>query len=133
MSKSSYAQKFESLGDNCEFGFIQRTQGYEDGGLFRWARIKKIDDIVNIIANDFVDVYLFENLTPMNLDMIRDDKYGILFHSEVLSKRQDGIWVTEMSDEEQKRIYQREYTKRLRLVEKTRHLLKTAEKHLYLK
>lgn len=31
--------RFESLGDNCEFGFVHRRLSYEDGSLFRWARI----------------------------------------------------------------------------------------------
>ena len=28
---------FESLGDNCEFGFVQRKFGTEPAGLLRWA------------------------------------------------------------------------------------------------
>ena len=31
--------RFESLGDNCEFGIVQRTAGVEPLGLLRWANI----------------------------------------------------------------------------------------------
>src|SRR5436305_104536 len=31
------ATRFESLGDNCEFGILQRLEGAEPLGLLRWA------------------------------------------------------------------------------------------------
>jgi hypothetical protein len=130
---SNYAAKFESLGDNCEFGFIQRAQGYEEGGLFRWARIMDVDDVIKIIDNDFADAYLFENLNPMDIDMMMDDKYGIMYHTEVLSERIDGVWNAKMNKSEQKAIYEREYSKRLYLIDKTRDLLKSGNKHFVFK
>lgn len=36
-NNESLVARFESLGDNCEFGFVQRRSGVEDGGLLRWA------------------------------------------------------------------------------------------------
>ena len=33
-------QRFESLGDNCEFAFFLRASGYDEGSLFRWTLIK---------------------------------------------------------------------------------------------
>ena len=35
-------QRFESLGDNCEFAFFLRESGYDEGSLFRWTLIKTI-------------------------------------------------------------------------------------------
>lgn len=35
-------QRFESLGDNCEFAFFLRESGYDEGSLFRWTLIKKL-------------------------------------------------------------------------------------------
>ena len=39
----SKIESYISLGDNCEFGFVQRNAGFEPSGLLRWAIAKPID------------------------------------------------------------------------------------------
>ncbi len=46
---------FESLGDNCEFGFVQRHAGIEPLGLLRFAGIH-LDQLVNGLATKFPDL-----------------------------------------------------------------------------
>lgn len=84
------AAKFESLGDNCEFGFVQRRNGVESGGLLRWA-IAFPDALIENIANGFRDLYRFENLTPYAPAMVSDAGTGLRFHSQMKSR--DGVFL----------------------------------------
>jgi hypothetical protein len=47
--------RFESLGDNCEFGIVQRLAGIEPLGLLRWSNIQPAK-LVQILNNDFEGV-----------------------------------------------------------------------------
>jgi hypothetical protein len=115
---------FESIGDNCEFGLIQKNYGFDDGSLLKWARIPKVDQLVNFFENDFQDFYLLENIFPKWNDMIEDRKYGLWFHSDLSSKvvEKQRRWCIEDADE-RKRIYDIEYEKRSYLVEKLKTTL----------
>ena len=46
----SKIESYISLGDNCEFGFVQRNAGFEPSGLLRWAIAKPID-VVRFLEN----------------------------------------------------------------------------------
>lgn len=92
---SDVISRFENLGDDCEFGLVQRYFGLEPLGLFRfnWISMDKLlpgldsgfaglDDIGNIharpdIAGEFI---------------IHDDRYGFAYHS--------GRYVGQISPEE---------------------------------
>lgn len=41
-------QRFESLGDNCEFAFFLRESGYDEGSLFRWTLIKNYHALLKL-------------------------------------------------------------------------------------
>lgn len=43
---------FENLGENCDFGLIQRHAGVEPLGIFRFAGIR-LDQLLNTLANEF--------------------------------------------------------------------------------
>jgi hypothetical protein len=77
-------QRFESLGDNCEFGFVQRANGYEDGGLFRWS-ISPLEKLILCLDANFKDFYLFDNLQPSAPDMVCDSATGLMFHTQMHS------------------------------------------------
>jgi hypothetical protein len=108
-------QRFESLGDNCEFGFLQRANGYEDGGLLRWS-ISPLDKLIICFETDFRHLYLFENLEPSAPDMVRDITTGLMFHTEMHSI--DGHFV--LDDQARREIYLRERSKIDHLVDKFR-------------
>jgi len=75
--------RFESLGDNCEFGFVQRQLGLESGGLFRWS-VTSATSLITLLETRFEDLYRFENLVPTNSkNMIRDTATDIGFHTEM--------------------------------------------------
>lgn len=53
-------QRFESLGDNCEFAFFLRESGYDEGSLFRWTLIKNYHALLKLIESDFADLYVMK-------------------------------------------------------------------------
>jgi hypothetical protein len=108
-------QCFESLGDNCEFGFVQRANGYEEGGLFRWS-ISPLDKLIICLDADFKDLYLFDNLEPSAPDMVRDIATGLMFHTRMHSI--DGQFV--LGEAGRREIYASEKSKMDHLLEKFR-------------
>jgi hypothetical protein len=106
-------QRFESLGDNCEFGFVQRANRYEEGGLLRWS-ISPLDKLILCFETDFTDLYLFESLEPSAPDMVCDIASGLMFHTEMHSI--DGRFV--LPDEARREIYSRERPKIDHLLDK---------------
>ncbi len=73
--------QFESLGANCEFGFVQRQAGIEPPDLLRWSMVTSPRALVAAIDADFADLYAFDSLVPYNQAMVRDQKHDIAFHS----------------------------------------------------
>jgi predicted Zn-dependent protease len=74
---------FESLGDSCEFGFVQRAFGAEPLGLLRWASIPP-DGLIDGLEADFAGVGdpAQTTLEPIRREYwIRDTSYNILMHS----------------------------------------------------
>jgi hypothetical protein len=116
----SYIERFESVGDNCEFGFVQRAFGSESGGLFKWAFIPDYADLVKTIEGDFSQFYRFENLVPTWSNMVEDKGCKLCFHTEIFSSREteSSPWVFNGTHEEQFDIYCREIEKMRYLVGK---------------
>jgi hypothetical protein len=50
---SSLVMRFESLGDNCEFGLLQRQMGTERLGLFRYAGTPRAPALIEGLQNKF--------------------------------------------------------------------------------
>lgn len=112
-------KRFESLGDNCEFGFVQRANGYEEGGLLRWA-ISPLNNLIHCLDTDFRNFYLYENLEPSAPDMVRDTATGLAFHTDMRSL--DGQFILE--DAPRRAIYAKEKTKMYYLLDKFRMRLR---------
>jgi hypothetical protein len=112
-------QRFESLGDNCEFGFVQRANGYEDGGLLRWS-ISPLDKLILCFDTDFDDLYLFDNLLPSAPDMVRDIATGLMFHTRMHSV--DGQFV--LGEAARREIYAGEKRKMDHLLDKFRRRIR---------
>jgi len=107
--------RFESIGDNCEFGFVQRANGIEPGGLLRWTTTP-LPRLITLLSGDFKDFYLFENLIPNPDDggMVIDAVSGIGFHSRLRSR--DGKFL--LNDDDRRLLYAEEKVKIDYLVEK---------------
>ena len=116
-------QRFESLGDNCEFAFFLRESGYDEGSLFRWTLIKNYHALLKLIESDFAGLYVYENLTPSWQDMVLDQQYDICFHTEMYSDNKNDSWVWRYSAQENDLIYKKE-------VEKINYLISKFKKSL---
>lgn len=92
-------QRFESLGDNCEFAFFLRESGYDEGSLFRWTLIKNYHALLKLIESDFADFYIYENLTPSWQDMMLDQKHDLCFHTEMYSDNINDCWSWRYSEQ----------------------------------
>ncbi|WP_131113978.1 tetratricopeptide repeat protein [Lichenihabitans psoromatis] len=76
---------FESLGENCEFGFVQRHFGAEPLGLLRWTGIT-FDKLLSGLAVDFDGVGTPDRtvmeLNPSNHEYYTTDRvYGLAMHT----------------------------------------------------
>lgn len=111
-------QRFESLGDNCEFAFFLRESGYDEGSLFRWTLIKNYHALLKLIESDFAGLYVYENLTPSWQDMVLDQQYDICFHTEMYSDNKNDSWVWRYSAQENDLIYKKEVEKITYLISK---------------
>ncbi|WP_454877810.1 hypothetical protein [Serratia inhibens] len=98
-------ERFESMGDNCEFGFYLRSKGLENGSLFRWSLIKDHQDLLNLVTGDFVNFYQFDNLQPTWSNMLVDKDNGIIFHTDLYSSQIDNNWVFDDAENERKEKY----------------------------
>lgn len=74
--------QFESLGDNCEFGFVQRFHGAEPASLLRWA-YTLMDGVVKGLGDSWSDVFSWDHLVPWNSNMVFDRQYGAAFHCSI--------------------------------------------------
>jgi hypothetical protein len=112
-------QRFESLGDNCEFGFVQRANGYEAGGLLRWS-ISPLDKLIHCLDTNFQDFYFFENLEPSAPDMVCDIATGLIFHTAMRSV--EGRFL--LGEERRREIYTEERKKMYYMLDKLIHRLR---------
>ncbi|MDE2430396.1 MAG: methyltransferase domain-containing protein [Burkholderiales bacterium] len=114
---SNLLSRFVSLGDNCEFGFVQRHFGLEPGGLLRWA-ITPLEALRDALNNRFEGIYKFENLRPSSDDMVLDLGTNIAFHTQMFSVEKNGPRVFLDDEENRRRIYETELQKIIYLKQK---------------
>ncbi len=77
--------RFESLGENCEFGLVQRHAGAEPLGLLRFASAP-LPNLLSALAAGFAGMGIPGSVTvTLRGDgqefMVHDDVYGILYHT----------------------------------------------------
>jgi capsular polysaccharide biosynthesis protein len=81
-----FISNFESLGVNCEFGFVQRRCGAEPLGLLRFAACP-LGSLLDCLKNRFEGFGLVENLEPffangrLREHMIRDRAFSVHYHT----------------------------------------------------
>jgi hypothetical protein len=114
---ASIIAEFESLGDNCEFGFVQRHHGLEPGGLLRWAS-STLDGLVLALERRFAGLYQFEDLAPYTANMVIDRKYDIAFHSEMHSKLNGDCLEYALASDELRAVHRDESEKISYLIKK---------------
>lgn len=62
MPEAAIMEYFQSLGDNCEFGLVQRHFGAEPLGLFKFAHTTSIDGLIAAFDARFAAFELPENI-----------------------------------------------------------------------
>lgn len=72
----------ESVGDNCEFGFVQRSEGYEPSSLFRWA-VAAVDPLIRHLKSP-APLFTKQALRVVESDLIFDSASGFYFHSDLV-------------------------------------------------
>ena len=58
MSLGDIYSCFESLGNNCEFGIVQRRTGFDPPGLFRNVGFDDVEQIIRAIESDFEGMFI---------------------------------------------------------------------------
>jgi hypothetical protein len=79
---------FESLGNNCEFGIVQRATGYDPPGLFRNVGFLQTEQIIHAIENALDGMFeegMYEFSRPPNWPdyALHCRRYGFQFHTAV--------------------------------------------------
>ncbi len=72
--------RFESLGDTCEFGFVQRHFGIEPISLLRWAGAP-LPGLLEALQARFAGLYRREDLVVIDGGSVLDLKYDLRFHA----------------------------------------------------
>ncbi len=106
MSIPQIALKFESLGENCEFGLFQRRCDSEPLGLLRFSSTF-LRNLIRGIDNSFEGLGAAEDIDP-RLEggprkeyMIHEKKFGLVYHTFVY-EGQRSIWL--MREQEAARL-----------------------------
>lgn len=79
--------RFESIGENCELGFVQRNFGAEPLGLFRWAGIS-YDALLEALESGLAGIGEAEHTELCHNAVVdeyftRDRRYGMTMHTFV--------------------------------------------------
>jgi hypothetical protein len=107
-----WLEPFESIGENCEFGFVQRALGHEVGSLLRWAFLDSTASTVAGISTGFANVFAFENLVPAAEGaMVRDKVHGVAFHTAMRAERTSSGWAFLANEQERRAIHATESQK----------------------
>jgi hypothetical protein len=125
--------QFESLGANCEFGFVLRKAGVETPSLLRWSMITALPALLTALEQTFAGLYAFERLVPYNAGMVLDTRYRIAFHSALHSSPvagRPGVFAFDDGEEDRRDIHRFEAAKVAEQVEQFRLGLATGERML---
>lgn len=116
------ALAFESVGENCEFGLVQRRCGAEPLGLLRFsstfqrALIRGIDDGFNLLGDaEGVDPRL-EGDAPREY-MIHEKHYRLVYHSFVY-EGQRSLWLMREQETARLTFLRRKFLEELEVGEK---------------
>jgi hypothetical protein len=118
---------FCSLGDNCEFGFVQRKFGVEPGDLLRWA-LASPKAVAAGLKDRFRGIYIYDQLVASADDMVHDKSYDIQFHSKLRSERVEGGRRYIAPESERHAIHRDELPKIQHLARKLLEQLESADK-----
>lgn len=103
--------RFESLGDNCEFGFFLRQAGDERSSFFRWVSVQDYSKVVLFLRNGLSTPFNLYHLLPLQDYMVQTSKYKFGYHSEMQSDFVDGKREFCVTNARKKAVYLHEINK----------------------
>lgn len=122
LSLSQLAVKFESLGENCEFGLFQRRCDAEPLGLLRFSSTF-MRNLIRGINNRFEGLGSAEDIDPrLEGDqrreyMIHEKKFGLVYHTFVY-EGQRSIWLMREQESARLKFLLRKFMEELEASEK---------------
>ncbi len=88
----SLVMQFDNLGENCEFGLVQRRFNAEPLGLLRWTHTRP-DTLIHLLDSQFTgfgEDGNVEILRPEGREYyVKDTKYGIVLHTFITHCKED--------------------------------------------
>jgi hypothetical protein len=116
------ALKFESVGENCEFGLFQRRCDAEPLGLLRFSSTF-MRNLIRGIDNGFEGLGEIEDIDP-RLEggprkeyMVHEKKYGLVYHTFVY-EGQRSIWLMREQESARLKFLRRKFMEELELTDK---------------
>jgi hypothetical protein len=122
MTLPQIAMKFESLGENCEFGLVQRRCDAEPLGLLRFSSTF-LRNLIRGIDNGFEGLGEAEDIDP-RLEgegkrefMVHEKRYGLVYHTFVY-EGQRSAWLMKEQEAARLKFLQRKFTEEVEIGEK---------------
>ncbi|WP_158933064.1 hypothetical protein [Acidisphaera sp. S103] len=116
------ALKFESLGENCEFGLFQRRCDAEPLGLLRFSSTF-MRNLIRGIDNGFAGLGEIDDIeprlegAPRKEYMIHEKKFGLVYHTFVY-EGQRSIWLMREQESARLKFLRRKFLEDLELTDK---------------
>lgn len=137
LSIPDIALRFESLGENCEFGLFQRRCDAEPLGLLRFSSTF-MRNLIRGISNAFDGLGAAEDIDPRleGTDrkeyMIHEKKYGLVYHTFVY-EGQRSVWLMREQESARLKFLLRKFMEELEVSEKIfvyKHSTSVAEEEI---
>ena len=116
------ALKFESLGENCEFGLFQRRCDAEPLGLLRFSSTF-MRNLIRGIDNGFEGLGEIEDIdprlegAPRKEYMIHEKKFGLVYHTFVF-EGQRSVWLMREQESARLKFLRRKFMEELESTDK---------------
>ena len=116
------ALKFESLGENCEFGLFQRRCDAEPLGLLRFSSTF-MRNLIRGIDSGFDGLGAIEDIdprlegTPRKEYMIHEKKFGLVYHTFIY-EGQRSIWLMREQESARLKFLRRKFMEELEVNDK---------------
>lgn len=123
LTLSQLAIRFESLGENCEFGLVQRRCESEPLGLLRFSSTF-LRNLIRGLDNGFdglgdpeeIDPRL-EGSGPQKEYMIHEKRFGLVYHTFVY-EGQRSVWLMREQESARLKFLRRKFMEELEVAEK---------------
>jgi hypothetical protein len=123
LTVNQLVMQFESLGENCEFGLVQRRCDAEPLGLLRFSSTF-VRDLVRGLESGFEGIGAVEDLEP-RLEgatepkeyMIAEHRFGLMYHTFVL-EGQRSVWLLKEQESTRLKFLHRKFMEELEANEK---------------